>query len=156
MKKHVCLSTVLLILTASYSPSADPDKADAAAKDLAEMQGKWQIVEDETNGEALKGEGAVILIEKEFIIGLDGDGKPESKSSIKLDPSKSPKEMDQTFIFLRGIPKAKGTLYQSIYQLEKDMLKIATTVAPYRGRPEEFTTKKGSHFIVLTYKRMKP
>jgi uncharacterized protein (TIGR03067 family) len=142
---------------AAGGPSAEPGEKDAAAKDLAKLQGKWKLVEEGLNGTVTKSaDGHVIGFEKEFMIGYDADGGVATKDSIKLDPSKSPKAIDTTCVFNVLYPNNKGNTFQGIYQLEGDELKFAFPILPSRERPKEFTTKKGSPFVVFTYKRVKP
>jgi uncharacterized protein (TIGR03067 family) len=156
MKMQVCLGLTFWTLLGAAALNAAPDNDDPA-KDLAKMQGKWQCVEGDNNGTVTKStEGYIMIINKDVMITLDGDGKPNAKSSMKLDPSKSPKTMDLTCITNVLFPETKGTTSPAIYELEDDQLKIAFTYAPYRDRPGTFTTKKGSHFFVETLKRVKP
>jgi uncharacterized protein (TIGR03067 family) len=133
-------------------------KEDPTADNFAKMQGKWQVSETENQGTVYKsrGNGAVILIDKSFMIYLDGDGKPCGKDSIKLDSSRSPKRMALTVVFNNIFPDTKGKTSQSVYQLEGDELKIATTFAPFQGYPGGFTTTKLCRFNVTTYKRIQP
>ncbi len=128
------------------------------AADRSAMQGKWKVIEIDNQGAVYKsgGKGAAILIEKNFMTDLDGEGKPCGKVSMKLDPSKSPKKMDLTIVFNKLFPDTKGKTLQSLYQIDGDTLKIAATVAPFRGYPKGFKTSEGCHFLVTTYKRVKP
>jgi uncharacterized protein (TIGR03067 family) len=159
MPRSLFLILVVWPLLAAGGPSAEPGEEDAAAKDLAQLQGKWKFVAEDRDGTVRKfrdGEGHVITIRGEFQFWHDADGKLATKESLKLDPSKSPKTIDMTIVFNRLYPNAKGLTARGIYQLEGDELKIATPAELFYGRPKEFTTKKGSHFIVSTYKRVKP
>jgi uncharacterized protein (TIGR03067 family) len=158
MPRHLCLILVAWFILAAPGPGADPGEEDAAAKDLAKLQGKWKFVEEDIDGMVRKSDenGYVIVIEKEFNLWYDAEGKLALKHSLKLDPSKSPKEMDQTTVYSRLFPNDKGHTYHCIYRLEGDELKIAMPISPYRERPKEFTTQKGSRFSVHTYKRVKP
>jgi uncharacterized protein (TIGR03067 family) len=157
MTRHLYLILVVWLLLAARGPGAEPGEEDAAAKDLAKLQGQWKLVEEDRDGTVTKYDnGHVITIEKQFNLWYDADGKLATKDSLKLDPSKSPKEMDETVVFNHLFPIAKGTTMRCIYQLEGDELKIARPSELFYGRPKEFTTKKGSHFLVATYKRVKP
>lgn len=159
MTRYLCLIPVVWLLAAD-GPGAEPGKQDGTAKDLAKMQGKWKLVEEDRDGTVTKyDDGHVLTIEKEFILWYD-DGKLDVRHSLKLDPSKSPKEMDETVVLNRIFPSANGNTMRCIYQLEGDKLKIARPYAPYRERPKEFTTKAGSRFkagssfYVNTYQRV--
>jgi uncharacterized protein (TIGR03067 family) len=144
---------------AAGGPSAEPAEEDAAAKDLAKLQGKWKFVEEDPDGKVRKfrdGEGHLIGFEKDIMIGYDADGGVATKDTIKLDPSKKPKELDTTSVFNVLFPETKGNKFQAIYQLEGDELKLAFPILPSRKRPTGFTTKEGGSFVVSTYKRVKP
>src|SRR5579884_505719 len=153
MKRCLCLlGLVCPVLTAAYRPDAPPaEDRDAAARDLARLQGKWRCVEEDSQGRVTKsdGHGLIIAFEKDVEIDYDAVGGVFSKERIKLDPSKSPKANDTTIVDCT-LPYLKGRTAEGIYQLEGDVLKVASPYAPYRERPQEFTTKKGSHFIVFT------
>lgn len=158
MPRHLCLILVVWLLMAAGGPSAQPGQGDAAAKDLARLQGKGKLVAEDRDGTVTKirdGDGHVITIEKEFQLWHDAEGKLALKHSLKLDPSKSPKQMDATAVFNRLFPDDRSTI-RGIYRVEGDELQIAVPAELFFGRPKEFTTKKGSLFIVATYKRVKP
>jgi uncharacterized protein (TIGR03067 family) len=142
---------------AALGASAEPEKEDAAAKDLARLQGKWRVVAEDYDGKvATYNIGHVIGFDKDIMIGYDADGGIATKDSIKLDPARSPKTIDTTSIFNVLFPNTKGNTLKGIYQLEGDELKLAFPFAPFRERPKEFATKKGSTFGVFIYKRVKP
>ena len=157
MSRHLHLILVVWLLVAAGGPSAEPGKEDAAAKDLAKLQGKWMLVAEDFDGKVTRyGMGAVIGFDKEVEIEYDGDGGVAVKSSVKLDPAQSPKAIDLTITFIPIFPRQKGKTLRGIYQLAGDELKMAFPYAPYRERPKEFKTEKGAHFTVVTYKRVKP
>jgi uncharacterized protein (TIGR03067 family) len=158
MARYLCLALVVWPFLAVAGPGADKEE-DAAAKDLAKLQGKWKLVEEDLNGTVTKSDqGAVIAFEKDVEIDYDGDGGVAGKSSIKLDPSRSPKEIDMTITFLAIFPSEKGRTTHAIYQVDGDELKLAIPCPPFRRRPREFTARKellGPRFEVLTFKRVK-
>lgn len=158
MRWFLCLSLVFLGLMGVKGQQPKEKKEDPAVKDLAKMQGKWQVIETDNQGTVYKsgGNGAVIVIDTTFMIHLDGDGKPCGKDAIKLDVSRSPKRMDLTVVFNNIFPDTKGKTSNSIYQLDGDKLKISTTFAPFQGYPDAFKTTKSCRFNVTAYKRIKP
>jgi uncharacterized protein (TIGR03067 family) len=109
-----CLSLTLIVALglAADGASADPEE-DAVAKDLAKLQGKWRVVEEDSDGKVTKSDkhGHVIGFEKEVLINYDADGGVFSKETIKLDPSKSPKTIE---IQTPGAPPAKTPYEQSV------------------------------------------
>jgi uncharacterized protein (TIGR03067 family) len=158
MPRHLCLILVVWLLTVAGAPGAEPKEEDAAAKDLAKLQGKWKLVAEDLNGTVTKSDdGHVIAFEKDVNINYDADGGVAAKATVKLDPSKSPKAIDMTITLLPSLPNEKGKTLQGIYQVEGDELKLAFPNAPFRERPTQFTTKKEIEptFVVFTYKRMK-
>jgi uncharacterized protein (TIGR03067 family) len=159
MRRLLYLFMVVWLLLAAGGSGAEPKKKDAAAKELAKFQGKWRCIAEDSEGRVDKGfrNGHVIGFEKDIEISYDADGGVACRGSIKLDSSKSPKELDYTTLYNVLYPEDKGKIYRGIYELEGDELKMAVACAPWqRERPKEFTTKKGSHFTVFTYKRVKP
>jgi uncharacterized protein (TIGR03067 family) len=147
MIRNLWLIPAVWLLLAIGGTGAEPKKEGAVAKELAKLQGKWKLVEEHRDGSVTKYEdGHVLTIEKQFMLWYDADEKVDTKHSLKLDPSKSPKEMDETILFNRVFPDANGNTKRCIYQLKGDELKIARPYAPYQNRPKEFTTKAGSRF----------
>ena len=155
MKRHLFLILAVFVVLAADSPKPDP-REDAAAKELAKLQGKWKLVAEDSDGTVTEtNQGAVIGFDKEFLIGYDGDGGVATKDTVKLNPTESPKEIDQTCVINVLFPSEKGRITPGIYELKDDKLKMAFPYAPNRERPKEFTTKKRSNFVVFTYKRTK-
>jgi uncharacterized protein (TIGR03067 family) len=73
-----------------------------------------------------------------------------SKGRIEIDPTKTPKTMDQ-------IPAQKTIEVPtnfSLYELEGDRLRICPGY-PGAGRPTEFTAREGSRQEIVTYRRVK-
>jgi uncharacterized protein (TIGR03067 family) len=70
---------------------------------------------------------------------------------VTLDPSRNPKATNTWD--LDG-PFADQTV-PGIYDLKGDTLKLCFA-RPGEARPTEFTTKKGSAFLFVVYKRKKP
>ena len=76
-------------------------------------------------------------------------GKVERKKSFKLDPGKTPKEID--------ISSLDGSTAACIYKLEKDRLTICMsyfTKGPSK-RPTEFKTGAEDGLMVLTLEKVK-
>ena len=87
------------------------------------MQGEWQVVEakgkkvtkDDAEVKAMR----FVIKDNELVVRADGGGA-ERKKTFKLDPAKTPKEIDITS--LDG--QEKDTTAACIYKLEKDRLTI--------------------------------
>jgi len=121
-------------------------------KGIKELQGKWRAVEIQTAGisapkEVL--EKARLDIRDDEWIWLSG-GPVDVKSRIRLDPSKSPKEIDITM--LDG--GSKGSTFPGIYALEKGQLRICASHT--KDRPKEFKTARGQLRELLILEREKP
>src|SRR5919201_5906858 len=109
-----------------------------ADKGRKELQGEWRAVELQTSGNPAPKE----VVEKARLE-VKGDemtwnsgGASVRKSRIRLDPSKTPKEIDITA--LDG--PDRGTTYLGIYSLEKGQLRLCYSA---KGRPKEFKTERG-------------
>jgi uncharacterized protein (TIGR03067 family) len=130
--------------------TADAVPGDATKKDLDAMQGTWQVVAMEIDGQAVPEEQL-----KPFKLTIKGDKgshtSPDGKieeATIKLDATKKPKAIDITP--LTG--PDKGNTMRGIYTLEGDTIKVCMT---HKGdvRPAEF--KGGKDLAVMTMKREK-
>src|SRR5262249_29058416 len=123
-------------------------KDEAVKKDRAKLAGTWTIVSFAIDGKKTYTDDEL----KKFLVKIDGDGKitvdldgktiVESTSTI--DPTKTPKTLDQTFT-KGGGGAGKTALW--IYELKDDTLKVCAA-APGDPRPTEF---KGNTLAV--YKR---
>jgi uncharacterized protein (TIGR03067 family) len=123
-----------------------------ADKGIKELQGKWRAVEMQTAGisapmEVL--EKARLEIKGNEWIWLSG-GPVNGKARIKVDPSKSPKEIDLTI--LEG--ESKGSTIPGIYALEKGQLRICYSHT--KDRPKDFRTKRGELRELLALERVTP
>src|SRR5262249_25574835 len=100
MPRHLYLILVVWLLMVGGGPSAEPGEKDAAANELAKLQGKWKLVAEDLDGQLRKfNDGHVIGFDKDININYDADGGVAAKATIKLDQSKSPKAIDLTVTF---------------------------------------------------------
>ncbi len=139
----VCLSCQV---GAALHAQADADK------NSKELQGEWRAVELQTSGNPAPKE----VVEKARLE-VKGDemtwnsgGTSVRKSKIRLDPSKSPKEIDITALDGPG----KGTTYPGIYSLEKGRLRLCYSHT--KDRPKEFKTERGDRRELVILERVKP
>jgi uncharacterized protein (TIGR03067 family) len=128
---------------------------DAAKKELAKVQGTWQIVSAEQDGQPLpdsivqnlkfvfKGDSLVLE-------GVDDVRQKAGKIMLKLDTSTTPKCMD--WKVEAGSEKDKA--FDGIYDWKDDQLRICLSTAP-GVRPGEFETKEGSKRVLFVLKRQK-
>ena len=126
--------------------AADPD---AVKKELAKLEGTWQLKSYSVVGKAKTAaelakttavfEGGTITIKSE--------GRPPEKSEIALDPAAKPKAIDVRES--KTAPAVKG-----IYELDGDKLKICARVPNQGERPTEFATE-GDTLVVMSFERAK-
>jgi RNA polymerase sigma-70 factor (ECF subfamily) len=144
----------LFMFTGTAARGADP-----AADEVKKLQGEWQAIEVEINGKKGTKDDADVkalrLVIKDDAMTLPspvGDGK-ERKKTFKLDPSKSPKEIDITS--LDG--QEKDQTAACIYKLDGDRLTICM---PYftkdpSVRPKEFKAGANDGIMLITLERVK-
>ena len=132
--------------------------ADPVAEEVKKLQGDWQVVEVDAKGKKLgkdedevKNMRFVIKDDKLTVRPTNVEGV-ERKKTFKLDPSKTPKEID--FTSLDG--QEKDMTAACIYKLEKDKL---TVCMPYykdpSKRPKEFKAGADDGLMLITLERVK-
>jgi uncharacterized protein (TIGR03067 family) len=142
---------VLFVLSVGLLVGAQAQ--DDAKKEMANFKGTWSLLSVVLpTGD--KGPSENDIKEMKLVFGQPADDsmvmkfgdKGEKASTYKLDPSKSPKEIDMQ-------PSGGPKLAKGIYKLDGDTLVIC---ANNQGdRPKEFKADKASGTSVLTLKRDK-
>lgn len=132
-----CVIAVSLLVLASGCSGKRQD--DQTQKDRAALQGEWEIVSAESNGEPpppglLSGAKFAFSGEKMTLMGKEG--------TYEIDASKNPRQID----FIRGKTKQIG-----IYELDGDRMKLC--VGPADDRPKEFKTKPLTDHSMFVLKR---
>jgi uncharacterized protein (TIGR03067 family) len=121
-------------------------------EDGKQLQGDWRALELQTGGNAApKGvvEKARVEVKGDEMTWHSG-GKVVRKSRFRLDPGKSPKEIDLT---VRDGP-GKGTTYPGIYSLEKGRLRLCYSHT--KDRLKEFRAGRGELRELVILERVKP
>lgn len=141
-----------LMLTLSVAV-ADDAKEEAIAKDRQRIEGTWQVVGLEINGNVVLEENARKLT---VINGADGtwslwtEGKELSRGTSTFDPTTEPKELD----FTPTTGDSKGQLFLGLYELGEDTRRMC--FAPNgHPRPTEFEAPAGTGIICLKFERVK-
>jgi len=145
------LNIVVVCLFTAAIAAAD----DKTANDNKALQGVWQAVSLEGNGEARPDDEA-----KELQIVFKGDEifavKPKGEDphlKFKLDPSKTPKTID--LIHIEGSDKGKTAA--GIYCLKDGRLRVCINIfgQDTSQRPKEFKTQAGDGTVFATLERAK-
>ena len=142
----VCWLTIGTGLAAAFAARAEgPQK---------KLEGTWTATKEERDGKAaedLVGH-RLSLTGDRFEIKSKG-GKTLYAGAVKLDPSAKPAAFD--FEHTEG--ELKGKVWKGIYALEGDTLTTCDNGPdPDKPRPTAFEAKKGSGYVLLTFKRAKP
>ena len=149
----VAFFLVALPISSRGVGAEEPAPRQAARDDLKKLQGTWECVAMEREGdqvppESFKGSTAVYEDDR---VTLYREGEVFRRGIVTLDPSKSPKKINTWD--LTG-PYADDTV-PGIYEVDGDTLKLCFS-RPKVARPVEFTTKKEPGFLYCVYKRKKP
>jgi uncharacterized protein (TIGR03067 family) len=125
----------LVLVSACGSRGQD----EQSKKDHAALQGEWEIVSAESNGEPpppglLNGAKFAFSGDKLTLLG--------KVATFELDATKNPRQID----FVRG-----KTCQIGIYELDGDNLKLC--VGPSDDRPKEFKTKPRTDHSLFVLKR---
>lgn len=127
---------------------------DQTSNDAKDLQGTWQVIDLEANGEKKPAEEAgelkiVFQDDKIWVVKPTG---AEPKLKFKLDPGKNPKNID--LIVQEG--KDKGKVAPGIYSLEKGKLRLCLNIfGDLSIRPREFKTKERDGVGNATLERAK-
>jgi uncharacterized protein (TIGR03067 family) len=155
------LFTVIAAVLLGFGGLRAGADGDAGKKELEKLQGTWEQVASETNGEETSDKviqwlNESVTISKDqfkqrFSRGAGALDVVEETGIIKLDPAADPKAID--FVYYTG--KLGGKTRQGIYQVDGDTLRICWLPPEKEGRPTQFKTTKGDGLDVDTFKRKK-
>jgi uncharacterized protein (TIGR03067 family) len=147
----------LLVLAAGVTASAAQEPGGRERKrELDRIQGGWVITGGESEGRPLPGamfKDLVLVVEGERVVVLDrGERRPEDDMTIRLDPTKSPKQIDISTTIYRGTADERVLTFPGIYSLERDTLTVCLDDR-MRQRPKGFSTKGAPGCSLQTWKR---
>jgi uncharacterized protein (TIGR03067 family) len=138
----------LIILAAGLAVAADTPKE--AARELAKLQGTWNAVAVEEDGERLPAEKTkgwkLVIKDNKYTFEA---GKASAEGIYRLDPAKTPKAVDAT----RTNGPDKGKTLLGIYRLDGDRLMMCFAEPGQKNRPASFVTKKGAGLRMYVLKR---
>jgi len=144
----------LLLLITGLLAAADAPGQD----DLAKLRGTWLTVSLVSDGKTLVDEKAPPKPGPTTKLAYDGDrwtiqvgDKTVAGGKFKIDPAKTPKEID--ILDESGVANDKTKL--GIYELDGDTYKYCLAPAG-KPRPTGFTSKEGSGHSLGVSKREKP
>jgi uncharacterized protein (TIGR03067 family) len=142
-----------MIAAATLMNAAEVPNRDAAKKELEKFQGTWRVISyiedgkkkpaDEINKSRLVFQGAQFIVKQ-------GD-RVEERGTQKFVEVKGYHAIDHTLT--EG--SEKGKTFPGIYKLQGDDLTYCFAPAGQK-RPTEFTSKAGSDYYLISYKREKP
>jgi uncharacterized protein (TIGR03067 family) len=135
----VCLASALAVARA-----ADPDKD--------ELQGVWIATSMEINGNpspAKEVEATRLTFKgQKLLYRHSKDEGKEEEGTFKVDPKKSPKQLDIT---------TKNKTLHGIYEVKGDELKLCfENGGKAENRPKKFATNKEEELVLIVFKRQKP
>jgi uncharacterized protein (TIGR03067 family) len=136
------LASIVLIAT---NPSDD-----AAKKDLAKFQGNWQLISMERDGKKTTDEDAkkiTLTVQGDKFV-LRKDAVIISEGTMTPDPTKKPKEIDETIT----TGPNKGKVFSAIYEINDEHHKICFAAAG-KERPTAFSSSGGQ--LLQVWKREK-
>ncbi|HUE14567.1 MAG TPA: thioredoxin-like domain-containing protein [Planctomycetaceae bacterium] len=159
MRNRFPLETVLAtpvivcLLLAGVATAQDRREA-SAGRDAQDLQGEWQGIDFQTSGitvRDMKNRRWIIRDDQriEFYFIRDWHSQ-ESNVRFRLDPAKSPKQVD--FLIHWRDPDWKDLTLLGIYALDRDRLTICTNNKS--KRPTEFTSTKENGNTLSTFQRV--
>jgi uncharacterized protein (TIGR03067 family) len=131
---------LLVVLAAGVLVGAAEPAGDAGKKDSEKLQGTWQYVSFESNGEKMAADQlkkmTVTYTGDKWVV-REGD-KVVVAGTQKLDPTKEPHEIDSVVTEGEG----KGNTMLGIYELKGDTFRVCFDPEG-KDRPKDFTPKAG-------------
>ncbi len=143
---------LMMIVATGLLMAADDSPADKAKKELEALQGTWNGVSAQENGQAVPEANAksMQLIIKGDKYTFKLEGREFEQGTLKVDPTKKPKTIDIKIT----MGDDKGKDQPGYYELEKDTLKICVP-SPGKPRPKEFGAKPDSGANLFVFQRPK-
>jgi uncharacterized protein (TIGR03067 family) len=136
--------TLILLVVGLAADDAPPQ--DAAKQELAKLQGAWSIVSVAIGGRAMvpdeRSRQWRAVFEGDTLTATGGGQVPHS-STVRIDPTKTPKVMDHAFR-----RDGRETMTRGIYKLEGDTLTVCSALRDGE-RPARFEATEETTLTVL-------
>jgi uncharacterized protein (TIGR03067 family) len=134
--------------TATVGKEEPPKKlSEEAQKELTSLGGNWRFSDFLLDGKKIDF-GATWQFKGETV--TETIGVPRRSGTVKVEPGKSPKEIDVNFTKSSG---GQTGLFRGVYELEGDTLTLC--VGTDGKRPEKLESPLGSKTMLIVFKRAK-
>jgi uncharacterized protein (TIGR03067 family) len=166
---------VATILTSTAVAIAPPALAQTPDKEAKLVQGRWRVISAEYNGceifgpiAFLKGEflgKTTVIIEKDRLTFRVEDLDVEQKAAFRLDPKKTPRQIDfraisegkdLTLKLFRGMERdkarSKDTVGEGIYALDGDRLTLCWRMEPSTSPKDKKSPLRPLQFESIFYR----
>lgn len=141
------LIVVMILALIGCNTTADDEK-----DDIKELQGTWNLNYFERDGKEVKLQKDTQMINTDDKFVIKRGEQVIATGTMKLDPSKKPKESKT--IYTDG--PDKGKTFKGIYHIDGDTVKFCRAGSPDQERPTDFKSKPDSGQFVAMYRRSKP
>jgi uncharacterized protein (TIGR03067 family) len=150
MRTHVGFVMAVGYLVIAGGFVSAEDKEEAVKKERQKMEGTWEVVSIEIDGNKLpmeEGKKSCVVLKGDKYTVKEGDNVIDEGTGT-IDPTTKPKSLDA----VPGKGDNKGKTMPGIYELKGDEMRVCFA-RPGNARPTEFSSKNGQ--ILLVYKRSK-
>jgi len=148
------MQRLICIVVAMAAPQLSVADDDDVRKELKALEGTWKAVALEAGGKPLPRASVPEFL---FIVGADGKatgrmGKIEYQAKLSVDPSKTPRTIDNA----HETGTQKGKKQFGVYKIEEGKWIVCMTApgAAEKDRPRNFDTKNSSS-VVFVFERVK-
>ncbi len=134
------IGSVLVLLLATGAP----------AQDSGAIQGAWTVVSAERDAKPTTEVAGHRLTLSGDTFTIQHDGHTLYRGTYSVDGSRKPVSID----FLHTEASLKGKTWKGIYRLDGDRLSICDNAPDMaKPRPTQFSTKAGSGYICIVFRR---
>jgi uncharacterized protein (TIGR03067 family) len=150
--KTKLLAVALVFGVWSLMAAADGGRRPRIQSELDMLKGNWKLISEVAAGQNVQVDATETFYFNGRTLVDSIGGKVTDEFTIKIDPSKNPKEID--LIPLKQ-PNMGQTIY-GIYKIEGDMLILCANFIPQGNRrPKAFESNQNNKTNILTMKKEK-